>query len=200
MTYFNASHRPFAASLIVAGLSWMVVLCAIAEVPPTSGTQAEQPDQTESADPTDPGATLLGRLAGTWDLTATRASGETITACSTYTPTLDGGALRIVTFVTNPDGATYQRYDRLLWFDAEAGQLRTVGLNQDLQVRQQAFAVTVEDGQATLRRGFDDADARARETFAFRSDTTLDWQVEVPSADGGEGGWAVVVSGTWEKE
>ncbi|MEM9753439.1 MAG: hypothetical protein AAF916_08640 [Planctomycetota bacterium] len=190
----EASHRPFAALLFVAGLSWTLALYGVAEAPPTSGTQSEQPEQAE---PADPGATLLGRLAGTWHLNATRASGESITARSTYTPTLDCGALRVVTYVTTPDGSTYQRYDRLMWFDPEANQLRTLGLNQNLPVREQSFAVTIKNDLPTLRRGFEDASARSRETYAFRSEATMAWQVEVPSDDEG---WNVAVSGIWQKK
>ncbi|MEM1013704.1 MAG: hypothetical protein AAGI46_15965 [Planctomycetota bacterium] len=154
---------------------------------------AQDASAVEPAVDAEVGKTLLDRLAGTWNLTATRASGETITGRNTYTPTLAGNALHVTTFVTNPDGTTYQRYDRLMWFDAATGHVRTVGLNNDLDVREQTFSIF---GKDSFRRGFDDPSSRSRETYAFESTTTITWQVEIPTDDG----WTVAVSGVWEKE
>ncbi|MEM1210578.1 MAG: hypothetical protein AAGI54_15055, partial [Planctomycetota bacterium] len=124
----------------------LVIAAALCPLMPTFALADEPVDAPATPRSVDQlGPRLLERFAGEWRLKATRASGQTISGQNVYTPTLGGEALRVTTFVTRPDGTTYQRYDRLMWFDQEAGLLRTLGLGYDIRPREQAIEIVDGD-------------------------------------------------------
>lgn len=144
------------------------------------------------------GSTLKGELAafepflGVWEIQANWSTGEPLHAISSYTPTLDGAAVELRTWVKKPDGTYNERYHSVLRHEEGRG-LVTRDLIYDGTLRESTYAM---EGK-TLRTQWTQDGVTIDDAITLENDNALNWQVGMDQDGSGE--FKVIMNAQWER-
>jgi hypothetical protein len=169
----------------------LLCLCPVVTMAQSAATSVAPVQQAS-------GSTLKGELTafepflGVWEIQANWSTGEPLHAISSYTPTLDGAAVELRTWVKNPDGTYFERYHSVLRHEEGRG-LVTRDLIYDGTLRESTDEM---EGQ-TLRTRWTQNGVTIIDTITLESDNTLNWQVGMDQD--GSGSFEVIMNANWER-